>query len=335
MPIFHVLNKKAINIVLSIIITSLILVFIGYLIHDRLQSIDIGYSLSILFESGRSVVLLVLVFFLMPLNLFCEAFKWKTLADSIERISIMRAFSGILAGITAGLLLPNRVGEFAGKALSLSLSHFWKGSVLAILTSMAQLMITLIMGFLAIIYFGPQLNYFFGIRISVLPVAISVAGIALLLFLFFNIQAVALLFKRWEKLHTIVAVLSTSGFSIKLLILFVSALRYMVFAGQNLLLLALFEVNIPWVDSFFLIALMYFTLSAIPTFVLTDFPARSSVMLLLFIAWFDISGLTIPYALEAKIIVTSFLIWFINLIIPAIPGLFFLNRFSVLRKANR
>lgn len=305
---------------------------IYYLVSDRLKSIDIAYSASLLFGSRFSVFLLLLVVFLMPFNLFCEAIKWKTVSAPLSKLTVCRAYSGILAGITAGLFLPNRVGEFAGRSLSLPLSQFWKGSVLAVFTSIGQIMMTLIMGFWAIIYFAPQLNLYFGIKVSVLPMVISVTSIVLLLFMFFNIQTVAVLFKKWKKLHEIVAVLETAGFRTKLVILVLSGMRYLVFAVQNLLLLALFEVNVPLVDSFFLIALMYFVLSAIPTFILTDFPARSSVMLILFIAWFEIAGIAIPYALEAKIIVVSFLIWFINLIIPAIPGLYFFNKFSVLRK---
>ena len=330
----QLLKRKTINITISVIITTIILLLIIFLVKDRLKAVDIAYSTSLLFGSRISVLLLLLVVILMPLNLLCEVMKWKTVSAPLSKLTLIKAYSGILAGITAGLFLPNRVGEFAGKSLSLPLSQFWKGSVLAVFTSLAQLMMTLIMGFLAIIYFAPQLNFYFGIRISVLPVAISVTGIVLLLFAYFNIQTVAVLFKKWKKLHEIVAVLETAGFRTKLLIFALSGLRYLVFATQNLLLLALFEVNVPLVDSFFLIALMYFVLSAIPTFILTDFPARSSVMLILFLAWFEISGIAIPYALEAKIFVASFLIWFINLIIPAIPGLYFFNKFSVLRKQD-
>ncbi|HCB62104.1 MAG TPA: hypothetical protein DHV29_02465 [Bacteroidales bacterium] len=326
------MNKKTINIIISVVITAAVLMLIYYMVKDRLTKLDLAYSASLLFESARSITLFLLVIFLMPVNLLCEALKWKIVSGSLSKITLAKAYSGILAGITAGLFLPNRVGEFAGKSLSLPVSQFWKGSVLAVFTSLAQLMMTLIFGFTAIIYFGPQLNAYFGINLALLPSAISVTGILLLLFVFFNIQTVAVFFKRWKKLHDIVSVLKTAGSSTKVLILAISSVRYMVFAIQNLLLLTLFEVNVPLVDSFFLIALMYFILSAVPTFILTDFPARSSVMIILFLSWFGISGQVVPYALEAKIILASFLIWFINLIVPALPGLYFFNKLSVLRK---
>lgn len=304
------------------------------MIKNRLTTLDLAYSASLVFESVVSVALLIAVVFLMPVNLLCEALKWRIVSEPLSNLSITKAYSGILAGITAGLFLPNRVGEFAGKSLSLPLSQFWKGSVLAVFTSFAQLMMTLIFGFIAIIYLTPQLNFYFGIRVSIIPAAVAVAGILILLFVFFNIQSVAVFFKKWKKLHEIISVLKTTRFETKALILAVSCLRYFVFASQNLLLLALFDVHVPLIDSFFLIALMYFILSAIPTFVLTDFPARSSVMLILFLTWFDISKIPAPYALEAKLILVSFLIWFINLILPAIPGLYFFNKLSVLRKKD-
>jgi len=300
----------------------------------RLDSMDLSFPASLIVESGFTVFLLTVVLLLMPLNLMFEVLKWKTVTRPLCDLSLRKAGEGVLAGITAGLLLPNRVGEFAGKALSLSLSDFWKGSVLAVFTSMTQLLMTLVFGFMAIGYFGPRLNTYFGINVSIVPITIAITGIILLLFIFFNIHSVAVLFRKWKKIHNVISVIETAGFKVKLIVLALSFLRYLVFTSQNLLLLLLFEIPIPLMDAFFLISLLYFILSAIPTFVLTDLPVRGSVMLVLFLAWFDVSGTVVPYALEAKIVFASFLIWFVNLILPSLPGLYFLNKLSILRKGK-
>jgi len=133
----------------------------------------------------------------------------------------------------------------------------------------------------------------------------------------------------------VISIIQTVGIRMKLEILGLSVLRYLVFAGQNLLLFAIFGIEVPVVDAFFIIALMYLIMTAIPTIALTDLPARSSVLLLLFISWFELNGLNIPYALEAKVILASFIIWLVNLIAPALPGLYFLNKMSFLRKENK
>lgn len=329
------LKKRTIHILISVVVTAAILFLIYHKISGRLTAIDIGYSASLMFDSVNTILLLVSVILLMPVNLLCEAMKWKTVTKPLMPMSVVKAYSGILAGITAGLLLPNRVGEFAGKSLVLPLSLFWKGSVLAIFTSMTQLMMTLVFGLLGVYHYGPELNHYFGITVSVLPSAIAITGIVILLFLYFNIQLIAGFFIRWKKLYKVISVIETVKIVPKLEILGLSILRYFVFAGQNLLLLAMFDVQVPLVDAFFLIALMYLVMTAVPTIAVTDLPARGSVMLLLFISWFEINGLGSPYALEAKIMLASFTIWLVNLIIPALPGLYFLNKLSVLRKETK
>lgn len=295
---------------------------------------DLQYASSLIFHSVGTIALLFAVIFLMPLNLCFEALKWKAVTIPLRQVTIKQAYSGILAGITAGLLLPNRVGEFAGKALVLPLDQFWKGSVLAVFTSMAQLTVTLIAGLIAVAWFGPAFFSFAGVPGGFLSSATAIFAIVLILLLYFNIHLVAFLFRNWKKFHKTISVIESVKTSLKFRIFILSIFRYLVFTGQNLLLLELFDVQIPFPDSFLLIALMYFILTAIPTFVITDFPARSSVMLLVFMAWFEIRGIVVPYALEAKILLASFLIWFINLIVPSIPGLYFLNKMSLLRKGK-
>jgi len=328
------LKKKFINIVLSVVITIGFVFLAFYFVRHRLDTIDVAYSVSVLTDSKWSVFILLLVLCLMPVNLLCEAVKWKISVYKLKNLSLKTAFEGILAGVTAGIFLPNRVGEFAGKALSLPMKDFWKGSVLSFYTSFAQLVITLVLGFAAVIYYSPILNFYFGIKLSMLPTIISVACIAFVLFVFFNIHTIELFFKRWEKLHKTISVLKEIDMMARMRIFALSLLRYIVFATQNLLLLYAFEIDISFIDTFFLVAFMYFVMTAIPVFVLTDFPARSSVMILIFVVYYNFSGLNAPYALEAKLIVVSFLIWFINLILPSVPGIYFLNKLSVLRKKD-
>lgn len=325
-------KKRTLNILISVFATTAILLFLFYKVRIKLSVLDLQYASSLIFDSWETIILLCTVFLLMPLNLLTEALKWKKVANSLYPVSIRNAYSGILAGITAGLLLPNRVGEFAGKALVLPLNQFWKGSVLAVFTSIAQLAVTIVAGLCAVAWFGPSFFSFAGLPGGFLTTIVAICGIVSILLLYFSIHLVAFLFRKWKKLHKTISVIESVKTSLKFRIFLLSVLRYFVFAGQNLLLLTLFEVKIPLPDSFFLIALMYLFLTAIPTFVITDFPARSSVMLLIFLAWYEMNGMEIPYALEAKIIYTSFSIWVINLIIPAVPGLYYLNKFSLLRK---
>jgi len=329
------MKKNVLNILLSVLVSLAVLFLIWIKIRDRVADIDFGVAGTLLFGSIQTLSMLLLVFLLMPVNLLCEALKWKTVCQPLYPVSLGRAYSGILSGITAGLLLPNRVGEFAGKALVLPLNTFWKASALAVFTSMTQLLVTLLFGFSAFFYWGNDLAYFLDISWIGLPWLIAGLSMLVLLGIFFSVHKLGNLFIRWPRIYKIMMVFDDIHFAMKIQLLSLSILRYFVFASQNLLLLFVFDVPVPLSDAFFLITLMYFIMTALPTIVLTDLPVRGSVMLLLFISWFNWQQLQIPPQLEVKIILVSLLIWLFNLVLPAIPGLYFLNKYSLLRKEEK
>jgi len=312
-----------------------VLLLIWIQVRDRAVDIDFSVAGSLLFQSVNAFLVLIAVLFLTPVNLFCEALKWKTVCSQLHPVSIGRAYAGILSGLTAGLLLPNRVGEFAGKALVLPLKDFWKASALAIFTSMTQLLVTLLFGFGAFFYWGTDLDYFLDINWIRLPLLLAGLSVCAMLCLYFSVHRLSYLIVRWERFHKVLTVFGAVHFKMKLKILGLSMLRYFVFSTQNLLLLHMFAIPVPWLDAFFLIALMYFIMTALPTIILTDLPVRGSVMLLLFITWFNWHELIIPHQLEVKIVLTSLIIWLFNLVLPAIPGLYFMNKFSLLRKEEK
>src|SRR5690606_4791479 len=57
-------------------------------------------------------ILLILTF----LNRFIEILKWRNLAQTIQPISIWESTKQVLIGITFGIVTPNGIGEYAGKA---------------------------------------------------------------------------------------------------------------------------------------------------------------------------------------------------------------------------
>ncbi|NLL27495.1 MAG: hypothetical protein GX259_01750 [Bacteroidales bacterium] len=300
--------------------------------RNRLFLVDIAYAIQILFSSFKSSALFAVVALLMPVNLYFEAMKWKKVASTVLEISLKRAYIAVLAGLSTGFILPNRIGEFAGKAMSLSKSEFWKGSVLAIFTSLTQLLITLLCGFCGIIYFAKYLNSCLGFKVFLLVFILSAISVFLIVFLYFNVQYLPVFFRKLKRVYETISVLKSISFKIKLKLLFLSFFRYFVFCGQNLLMLFLLDVNIPIIDAFFLLSLMYLILAAFPVFILTDLPIRVSALLVLVSAWFEINNIALPYGIEAKLIILSFVIWLINIVLPAIFGVLAINKFFISKK---
>ena len=102
-----------------------------------------------------------------------------------------------------------------------------------------------------------------------------------------------------------------------------SLLRYIVFSAQFYLLLIVFNVDIAMISAFALIALTFFTMAIIPTVALTELGVRGSVALY-FLS--QVSENT------TGIITATFVLWVINLALPAIIGSIFVFSANIFKE---
>ena len=72
-------------------------------------------SVKLSFSSTKNVLLMVLAFILMPVNMAFETRKWQKSILPVERVPFKRAYTAIFTGITAGMMFPNRTGDFLGR----------------------------------------------------------------------------------------------------------------------------------------------------------------------------------------------------------------------------
>jgi hypothetical protein len=106
-------------------------------------------------------------------------------------------------------------------------------------------------------------------------------------------------------------------------VLLYSVARYIVFTTQFFILLQVFEVHISYVDAIILTTTMLFVLSVIPTIAITEIGVRGSVALFLF-------GLL--SANTVGILSATFVMWVINLLLPALIGTGFIFTLKFFRK---
>ena len=102
-----------------------------------------------------------------------------------------------------------------------------------------------------------------------------------------------------------------------------SVARYIVFTTQFFILLQVFEVHVSYIDAFILTTTMLFVISVIPTIAITEIGVRGSVDLFLF-------GLV--SANTVGILSATFVMWIINLFLPAIIGTAFIFTLKFFRK---
>ena len=106
-------------------------------------------------------------------------------------------------------------------------------------------------------------------------------------------------------------------------ILLYSVGRYIVFTTQFFILLQVFDVQIGYVDAMILITTMLLVISIIPTIAITEIGIRGSVALFLF-------GLVSVNAIG--ILSATFVMWIINLLLPALIGTIFIFSLKFFRK---
>ena len=257
------------------------------------------------------------MFLLMFANWAMESLKWKISIASLQRISFIKAFRSVLSGCSVTMLTPNRMGEYGGRILYLEENNRLTAISVNILGSLSQLMITMVLGSISLIL------------ISTVPViaasdskwllgklllSVSLLITLVLSLIYFRVGKWVLWLERIPFTKTFVKhIIVLSSFSRKLLLrmLILSFLRYMIFILQYVIMLHVMEVNIPYLESFLLIAVFYMVMAIAPTAGFIELPVRVVVSVQVF-------GILSSNYLGIQAATLG--IWLINLVIPAVIG---------------
>ncbi len=314
------LKKKNI----SFWVKSLIFLLVAGLLLYALQkneNLDKAYLEKLLEGWKAHPVFILLAFALIPVNWSLEAYKWKYLIGKIEKISFLRALEGVIAGVTMGFVTPHSLGDYVARILTLTNQERLKGIGAVFVSRISQFYITLYFGSASIafyIYFVFQyagqtheLNY---------PLIIGFTILSNILFVLIFIYHSAILrtFESWTFLKRwlpYVEIIKQYTFRELNFVLFLSFLRYLVFCIQFILILICFGIALPWWILLAGVAFIFFAKSVIPT--LLDLGVRETAAVIFFSA-FDSSAQNIVFA--------SLTLWLLNLVIPAVLGLFLVYR---------
>ena len=268
------------------------------------------------FDSTR-IWLLLAVMLLMLVNWSIETAKWKLAVQRVQRVDFATALKAILAGVSFSVMTPNRVGEYLGRVLYMEEGKRLKAISLTITGSISQLIVTLLMGFCALLVL--QKPVLASGMITAFWMKMIVYGVFIVLFVltlfYFRLAVLVRWLDRLPALRKYAWLLeSLEHFNATLLLqlLSLSALRFIVFIIQYYLLFRLFEVDVSWWQAWWAVSLSFLVMAVIPTIALiTDLGLRGKVSLQL-IGLFSGNQLGISLAAVS--------IWFINLIIPAVAG---------------
>lgn len=253
---------------------------------------------------------------LMPLNWSFESKKWQLLVRPFEKISFYRSFKAILSGISVALLTPNRVGEYAGRMLMVEAKNNWKAVISTVISSYAQNIWNIGLGLLAAMLLLHQRGDLSGYLFSS-ALVVSSFFLALLLFLYFNIGLTINILQRFKRYRLVekslyhLKLLETYSSKILLQVLLLALVRYLVYFLQYYLILQYFGLDISIVTGFVGIASIFLVQTSLPLPPVLGFLARGEIALLVW-ANHEFN--------ELSILASSYILWFLNLIIPSIAG---------------
>lgn len=250
---------------------------------------------------------------LMPVNWIVESLKWKYLIKHEEKISFGLAFYAVVVGSAVSFFTPNRMGEFAGRILVLKPENRIRGALATVVGSVSQLLITLLFG-LASLPFAITLVKEISVWEYVLLITSGIVIGFVLLKLYFNIGIISHLkipFVNNERIKKYAHIFEEYDFKQLFHVLFLSFLRYMVYAMQFVLLFYAAGVNAGWFTVFVAVFVIFFVMTVIPSVALFDIAVRGSVAL------FVLQNIS---ANNIGIFSATFALWFINLVIPAVAG---------------
>lgn len=301
-------------------IVKIAIAFVAYgFVAYRLQKHglkSIASSFKSISELGNWLALLA-AFFLMPLNWFIEAAKWRLALKDIEHTSYSNAFRSVWYGIVAGLLTPNRLGEPLGRLAFVSSKNRAKAAILAVWCGMGQQSATVLfglIGFFIWIKYGKSFSF-------------SVAdNHFLFIFCFVGVLFLAALFGlKWvtqiiqnqgffKRFLADESVAMAPSFSKTSLIVLLSFLRYAVFSTQLILVYYSFGISTPLLLLYAAVFLTYLFTSFVPAFVIAEAGIRAGFALI----FVGVISTNSPAIVSATL-----LLWTLNVALPALIAAWF------------
>jgi len=241
----------------------------------------------------------------------------------VEDISKWDSIKSVYAGNAIGVLTPNKVGTFIGRALYLKS----KGTVSVVSATMlgnvAQLTTTALFGFLGfvvVVSTNTNLNFisesfpFYAFLSSAVLVVLLSMLFLYPSFLYKLTLKLPVLNRYADKISYFKNIKKGELFSVLLF----SILRYLVFALQFILLLKLLNVDMTILSLCTFIGVLYMIVTFIPSPFMGNLGTREAVVLLLLA----------NYNSTAEVLSASIILWILNIAFPAILGslIFLFNR---------
>ena len=280
--------------------------------------------------ASRKIVLLIAVVLLMGANWSVEAAKWKIMVAVIRPVTFGQAFRAVLSGLSLSVSMPNRMGEYAGRALYLPEGSRLKAVPVSIAGSSSQLLITLIGGVMGIGILKSYLLHAALLSSTAYQVIFwaTILAVLVLTVFYFSIGSISRLLKRRfysSRYAFLFQPLQVFNASLLLRLLSLSGIRYIIFSLQYVLLFSFFEVHVAPVLIWSATSVLFLMMALIPTIALAELGLRGKLSL-------QLMGLFTHNSLG--VVLASATAWAINLMMPALAGSILILTLKVFKRKH-
>ncbi len=275
--------------------------------------------------SGR-IGYLVVATGLLPLNWFLESAKWRLYMRQHVPMGWSTSVRSVLAGLSLGVFTPSRVGEYGGRLFFVAAKHNYYALQSTFVCSLAQNIISLIVGMLGMMYYVHRTQPVWILERGLLWFLIIGLGLIIILF-YFNLNWLYQLARRLglSKRRWVGKLLGFGRVSQLLLLqmLMYSLLRYSVYTLQYALVLCYFGVPAQdWWLFLSAIGTIFLVQGSIPLPPFLGILARGEIAIFVWKQLAVSSSVVLP---------ASYMIWVLNILIPALVGYFFILNVNILK----
>ena len=331
--------RKSFNVLIRAVIILVTYGFIYKQVFVEKKLDEIPGAFNRIMQKEHILPVIILVAALMLVNWGIESIKWQLLIRKIENVPFFRALQAVLTGVSVSLFTPNRTGDYLGRVFILEKANHVEGILITLIGSLAQIVITLSIGLFSFLAFmSLYMTDYFELHSYLITglVFIIPCLVFFLLLLYFNIRIITDLLNKYLPVKRQNYMIYGDVFSrysgrdlLKVLLL--SLTRYLIFSTQFYLLLRIFGAEVPIAQAMVLIPVIYLVMALVPSVALVDLGIRGSVSVFILGLYFNRAGIAVPDN-NLAILASSTVLWFINLIVPALLGTFFVFSLKFFRK---
>lgn len=253
----------------------------------------------------------------MPVNYLLEAIKWQKVLEKVEVLSLNTTLKSVFAGLSVGFITPNNIGDYAGRLSFLKKENRFTSIPLLFISRFIQMLITAWAGGLALFYFLNDNLFKSGAGGLIFVITLLLLG-TIAVFFIHKLPAFTSRYNLFKKLLNFLSPLQYFNSSRLIFLCSVSIIRHFVFILQFYLIFR--SMNSPLIFSHVFLGTSAALLikSMLPGFkAMNDMGIREASAIYFF-----------NHFSESSLIVAAvcLIIWFINMVLPALVGMVIIFR---------